>query len=534
MPEEPLTVDVDTLADWLVDGEELALLDAREQGVFLTAHLFHAACIPLSHLELQLPALVPRRDTRVVWCDGGSDGLARRAAVRSAELGWTGGRVLDGGVAAWSVSGREVYAGVNVPSKAFGEHVEHTYGTPRMPAAELRSLLDTGADVVVLDSRPIEEFRRMSIPTGTACPGAELVHRVKAVVRDPETLVVVNCAGRTRSIIGSQSLINAGLENRVVALENGTMGWELAGFDVERDQDVHAPDPPLDARRWAERSAAEVGRRFGVAHIDHDRLAEWRAEGDRTTYLLDVRTPDEYRAGHLKDSIGAPGGQLVQATDEYVATRNARLVLVDDTGVRATMTASWLRQMGWHDAVVLDGAFGGQMLETGNPARTSVGRAPTITVADLAAQLDDGDESMTVVDIGTSLKYRDRGHIPGAWWGVRSRLDETRAAIGDARTVVLTSTDGQLAKLAVADAQEQWPDATVLALAGGNRGWRHAGHDMELGFTRPTTAADDVWYKPYDHDGDVVRRHMEEYLTWEIALVEQLGRDSTVSFPTFE
>jgi rhodanese-related sulfurtransferase len=527
-------VDTATLTDWLLDGDELAVLDAREQGVFLDSHLFHAACIPLSQLELLLPVRVPRLDTRIVWCDDGTAGLAARAARRAVELGWSECAVLDGGTAAWAAGGGELYAGVNVPSKAFGEYVEHTYGTPRMPASEVKSLLDSKANIVILDSRPIQEFRNMSIPTGTDCPGAELVHRVKEIVTDPETLVVVNCAGRTRSIIGSQSLINAGLANRVVALENGTMGWELAGFQVDRGREAHAPEPSLSSRVWAESAAAAVGARFGVEQITHGELADWQADTSRTTYLLDVRTPDEYLAGHLPGSTNAPGGQLVQATDEYVATRNARLVLVDDNGVRATMTASWLRQMGWHDAVVLGRALDGRQLETGLPARRSVGPAPTIKVSELADRLATGAESLAILDIGTSLKYRNKGHLPGAWWGVRSRLDEARAAIGKVATLVLTSTDGQLAKLAVADARLDWPGAEVLALAGGTKGWRHAGHEMEPGFTRPTTEPNDVWYKPYDHDDEVVAQHMRDYLTWEIALVEQLDRDPTVSFPTFD
>ena len=441
---------------------------------------------------------------------------------------------------AGQAQGHEVYTGVNVPSKAFGEHVEHREGTPRMPAADLKALLDAAADVIVLDSRPIEEFRRMSIPSGTDCPGAELVHRVKDLVPSADTLVVVNCAGRTRSIIGCQSLVNAGLPNRVVALENGTMGWELAGYAVDRGREDHAPDPSPTARAWAERAAADVALRFGVERIDADTLDVWLHDLTRTTFLLDVRTPDEFEAGHLPDSVSAPGGQLVQATDEYVATRNSRLVLIDDNGVRATMTASWLRQMGWDDAVVLPLAAGGDVfaLTRGPARRLSVSPAPTISVPELAERLreldaDEGRTRTVVLDIGTSLKYRDRGHVPGAWWGVRSRLDAARVAIGPAAMLVLTSTDGQLAKIAVPDAQQQWPDTTVVALAGGNKAWRHAGHDMEPGFTRPTTDPDDVWYKPYDHHGDVVEQHMRDYLTWEIALVEQLERDPTVSFPVF-
>ena len=524
----------DTLRSWLSDGEELALLDAREQGVFLDSHLFHAACLPLSRLELQLDSLVPRRTTRTVWCDeaGAEGGLAMQAAARAAELGWTDCHVLEGGNAAWSESGGELYAGLGVPSKAFGEFVEHTYGTPRIPATELQAMLDADTDLVVLDSRPMNEYRNMSIPTGTDCPGAELVHRVKEMAPDPGTTVVVNCAGRTRSIIGAQSLINAGLENRVVALENGTMGWELAGLTVDRGKETHAPDPTAENERWAIAAAADVGARFGVEHIDADTLMAWQADESRTTFVFDVRTIEEFEAGHRADSRYAAGGQLVQATDEYVAARNARIVLVDDNGVRATMTASWLRQLGWNDAVVLDDGLSGNLVSGPEP-RSALGQAsvPTIKVSELAAEL--GSEGLAVLDIDSSLKYRSRGHIAGAWWGVRSRLAEAREAMGLVDRLVLTSTDGRLAKLGVADARDLWPDAEVLALAGGNRGWRHAGHEMELGFDRATTEANDVWYKPYDHPEEVAHEHMQAYLTWEIALVEKIERDPTVSFPTF-
>jgi len=529
----PAVIHADTLTDWLVDGDELAVLDAREQGVYFDSHLFHAACVPLSHLELLLPSLVPRRDTRVVWCDDGLADLARRAADRAAELGWSNCVVLEGGTAAWAANEGELYSGVNVPSKAFGEFVENTYGTPRMPATEVKTLLDSNENMMILDSRPLQEFRNMSIPSGTDCPGAELVHRVKEIVPDPDTLVVVNCAGRTRSIIGAQSLINAGLPNRVVALENGTMGWTLAGFEVDRGREAHAPEPSTDSRDWAEAAASDVGAKFGVEHIDHAQLADWQSDLTRTTYLLDVRTPDEFAAGHLPKSTNAPGGQLVQATDEYVATRNSRLVLADDTGVRAIMTASWLRQMGWHDAVVLRSALDGQSLRTGKAPRQSVKAAATTKVSELAARLAQDTASIAVIDVGTSLKYRKKGHIPGAWWGVRSRLDKARATIGEVDTLVLTSTDGQLAKLAVREAREAWPEAEILALAGGTRSWRHAGQELEPGFTKPTTKADDVWYKPYDHDDQVAEQAMTDYLTWEIGLVDQLDRDPTVTFPAF-
>ena len=137
---------------------------------------------------------------------------------------------------AWADAGHELFSGVNVPSKAFGELVEHASATPSIDAAELDRLMRAGTDMVVLDSRPFDEYSRVSIPTGVNVPGAELVLRVHDMAPEPDTLVVVNCAGRTRSIIGAQSLINAGLPNKVMALKNGTMGWHLAGLKVARGE----------------------------------------------------------------------------------------------------------------------------------------------------------------------------------------------------------------------------------------------------------------------------------------------------------
>ena len=95
--------------------------------------------------------------------------------------------------------------------------------------------MDAKENLIILDSRPWREYKRMNIPTGIDCPGAELIYRVHDLVDDPDTTIVVNCAGRTRSIIGAQSLINAKIINKVVALKNGTMGWVLAGLKLESD-----------------------------------------------------------------------------------------------------------------------------------------------------------------------------------------------------------------------------------------------------------------------------------------------------------
>jgi len=516
------------LRELLGDGAELALLDVREEGVFSKAHLLTAASLPLSRLEMRIDAMVPRRSTRMVLCDE-DEVLAQRAAAVLRRFGYRHLSVLAGGVGAWKAAGFELFSGVYVPSKAFGEFVEHESATPRIGAAELKAKLDAGEDVVVLDSRPMDEYRVMNIPGAADCPGAELVYRVHETVKRPETLVVVNCAGRTRSIIGAQSLINAGIPNKVVALKNGTMGWHLAGLALEHGSTRHAPEPGEAALAKACAAAARVAERFGVKRIGAAELERMRADPLRTLYCFDVRSPDEYRAGHRAGFASAPGGQLVQATDVYAAVRNARVVLADTEGVRATMTASWLLQMGWPEVYVLDPAAPSGALVRGAAAPRVLGlddaKLGEIDAATLRKTLAAGDA--TVVDFATSLEYRD-AHVPGAWFAVRSRLRDALGQIGPAQRFVFTSPDGILARLAALDASGL-TDPPVSVLAGGTHAWKVAGFPLESGSTRLAAPTDDVYYKPYDRQAQI-EQAMQDYLDWEVALVEQVKRESYLAF----
>ena len=517
----------------LLGEEELALIDVREQGTFSESHLLFAVCVPLSRLELLIGDLVPRRNTRLVIVDqSASDSLGSRAAHNLSELGYTNVILLDGGVEAWRSASLELFSGVNVPSKAFGEFIEHNYETPRLAAAEVKAMLDEGRNMVIVDSRPFEEYHRMNIPTATDMPGAELTFRIHDVAPDPETFVVVNCAGRTRSIIGAQSLINAGIPNPVAALKDGTMGWHLAGFELEHGSTREADTPGANGIDKARAAAARVAERFGVPTVKPEAVEQWLQDSQRTTYLLDVRSPAEYANGHLVGYRNAPGGQLVQATDEYVAVKNAWLVLADDIGVRATMTASWLIQMGWQNVYVVEGGIGSGPLESGMQEPTVLGEigAATVTTEALAHALGDVPTAVTVIDLGPSTGY-EQHHIPGALWCVRARLAEAIVPLPATADIVLTSTDGLLARLALKEARALTA-GDVQALDGGTDRWRAEDRATESGLEHIVGDTDDVWYKPYEHRG-AQEKFMRDYLTWEVALVEQIERDGTTRFRAF-
>ncbi|MCW5284744.1 thiosulfate sulfurtransferase [Verminephrobacter eiseniae] len=518
----------------LSDGAELALLDVRDGGQFSAGHIFAAVSLPLNRMEWLVDALVPRRDTRMVLVDDcdAQDGMAAIAAGRLAAWGYSNLSLLGGGLSAWKAAGLQVFSGVYVPSKAFGEYVEHACATPCISAATLRDWMRSGKDMLLLDSRPYEEFHRYSLPGGIACPGAELVHRVFGLVDNDQTTIVVNCAGRTRGIIGAQALINAGIANPVVVVENGTAGWHLSGGTLVHARTEVAPPPTPRALHKAIAASQRIARRFGVSEIDAGQLAALRQRSGRNLYLLDVRTPEEYQAGHLPGSRSAPGGQLVQSTDDYVGVRNACLVLVDDNGVRARVTASWLLQMGCKDVHVLrDGLHSaGAALRRGWQGPRILGgehlaQVDWLPVFELKAWLEQPGQAL-VVDLDDSLTYA-AGHIPGAWFAVRSRLRQSLGRLPEHRLLVLASRDGQFAALAAADAQAA-SRVPVRVLRGGTQAWRTAGLPCATGFQHMADRNDDIWYSPYDHDDRSAA--MTAYLQWEVDLLGQISKESGVDF----
>ncbi|MEQ8346991.1 MAG: rhodanese-like domain-containing protein [Sneathiellaceae bacterium] len=510
---------------------EIAFLDLRERGPFHAAQILFSVNLPLGRLELEIARLVPRLATPIVLTDGGEAVRpAERGAARLAELGYSDIAVLKGGLKAWTAGGGETFSGNNVPSKAFGEFVAEEYATPMMSADAVAAASAGGADMVILDSRPFDEFHRMSIPGGVNVPGAELLYRVRALAPDPRTTVVVNCAGRTRSIIGAQSLVNAGIPNPVAALENGTMGWQLAGHDLAQGADAVGGPPDGTALAAARADAARVAARFGARAIDRDELAAWRAAADdRTLYLLDVRTAAEFAAGTLPGARHAPGGQLVQATDEYLATRGSRIVLVDGEAVRAPMTAAWLRQLGFAETVWLQGGLAPAEAAPPQPEPGPLDfrAVETVTPFEAKAVLDSG-EAAALIDLADSATFQ-AGHIPGAWWSVRARLVEGLVRMPAVGFLILTSPDGVAAHYGARDLIAARPDLILRVLQGGTGAWIEAGLALETGMPAALCEPDDQWTRPYESP-DSAAAAMQAYLDWEFGLTAQLRRDGMAPF----
>ncbi len=520
----PRSIAPAALQSALHDGREIALLDVREEGEFGEHHLLFATPLPYSRLELGIVTLVPRKSARIVLCDDGTSGVAHRAAARLATLGYTDLAILEGGTRGWAAAGYQLFKGVNVPSKLFGELVEHAYHTPRITAQDLVRLRESGEDFALFDGRPVHEHHKMTIPGSTCCPNAELPYRIASVVKNPRTKIIINCAGRTRSILGAQTLINFGVPNPVYALENGTQGWYLADLQLEYKSVAEYPTTIDPATLPAlQQSALGLMQRFKVRTVTAAEVSNWLHDTARTTYLCDVRTPEEFAAGSISGAQHAPGGQLIQATDQWVGVRHARIVLIDGGEmVRAPVVASWLLQLGC-EAVVLQGGVQAPLAAV-LPENPALPTLPTISTAELKTLLE--HPACTVLDVGPSMRYR-QAHIPGSRWSIRSRIARDAAHIKT--PIVLVADDATLAQLAATELDDAGI-THVRLLDGGIAAWRTAGYPLAATADVPADreCIDYLFFVHDRHAGNRVA--MQQYLDWETGLMAQLSEQDQSVF----
>ena len=498
-----------------------AVFDVRERGEYNEGQIPGATSLPRSQIEFRIGELVPDRSVPVIVYDEGG-ARAPLAAATLLRLGYEEVAILKDGLSAWQDESRAIVNGVNVPSKAFGERVHHEHDIPELTADELKTLSDEAADLLILDVRTPEEYGRFCIPGAINVPGGDLILWAEELKRRKNSNIVINCAGRTRSIIGTGALRRLGLTN-VRALRNGTMGWVLAGFELEQHPKRDTWARPASSVETATRTARRVAEEEQIRWIASEALTQM-SERHGTSYLIDVRSETEYEAGHVPGSIHVPGGQAVQRADDFIAVRNAPIVFISGEGARAVMAAYWYKKMGFSNVAVLEGGVhgwresGGRM-ETGPHEVQSAGfEAARRQVRFLDPHILEQkmrDAPPMLLDVGSSLEF-EAAHVPGARWISRGWLDLKLPEFYADRMqpIVLSCPDGRQSTLA-APALGELGYVDVSVLDGGTRAWSAAGFSTERGVDGCLVARNDVVLSPSIRG---TKEDMQRYLDWELTL----------------
>jgi rhodanese-related sulfurtransferase len=511
------------LSELMASNSLYAVFDVRERGEYNARQISFATSLPRSQIEFRIAELVPNGDIALVVYDEGGERAALAAQTLS-ELGYANVSVLDGGLTAWERDGGPTASGVNVPSKAFGEKVQHEQAVPDISPEALKQLLDANSEIVIFDVRTPEEYGRFCIPGGLNVPGGDLVLWAEALLRKPETKVIVNCAGRTRSIIGAAALKRLGLAN-VLELRNGTMGWVLAGFDLETKPNRPGPVAPEESRAKAIDFAQRIAEEEKITWISPERLLDASTgNAGGVIYVIDVRSEGEYESGHIVGAISVPGGQAVQRADDFIAVRNGKIIFVSNRSPRAVMAAYWYGRMGFRDASVLRGGIQAWSERGGALARGADRKEPLgYEQAKPSARILKPREirglphyaSMTTLDVGGSADYKT-AHVPGAKWISRGWLESKLPNHLPAKhtPILITCPDGRQSVFA-ARTLAAMDYTSVIVLEGGVTAWRTAGYETENGLTACWSEVNDVVVSP-SITGD--KAAMQRYLDWELQL----------------
>jgi rhodanese-related sulfurtransferase len=525
------SVTADELKKWIHDDLELALLDIREHGQYGEDHLFFAVPLPYSSLELHVGRLVPKKSTRTVLvANEGGAAIVSAAAQALFRLGYTQVFALQSGIESWKRAGFGTFAGVNLPSKTFGEIAEHAYGIPKLSAIELHTMLqDKDADLVVLDGRPIEEYRKMNIPGSICCPNGELALRIHELAPNPETTVVVNCAGRTRSIIGAQSLISLNIPNKVYALENGTQGWFLADLSLEHHSNrLYPQNIPEDSKRLLRQRADQLTEKFDLSIVDAAQVQSWLADESRNTFLCDIRTPEEVAISLPAGAQHTPGGQLIQATDQYIGVRKSRIVLCDFDDIRAPVVASWLKQLGWNVFLLKNPQdFSARNVQPLENIASHLKHTITLEPARLSQFIHE-TPSLVILDARSSIDYR-KGHLKGAVWTIRPNLINQVSELPPSTPLLLMGSSIGKLQLLAQDLERRGADHLYICLIKASM-LEQTGLPMEQTPDSPGNkeCIDYLFFVHDRHDGN--KAAAKRYLEWETNLVSQLDQQERATF----
>jgi len=502
------------------ENEKFALLDVRERNEYEQGQIFGATQVPRRLLEFRIPELIPVKSTKVILYD--NDNYRGVLAADTLEKnGYTNVYYLAGGLVEWKRTGNAIVTGVHVLSKSFGEIVGEVWDiVPKITPIQVKKILDSGEDnFIIIDVRPQEEVDKTgSIPGAICISGVELPLRINDYNKNGKK-IITTCAGRTRGYISAVTLQKMNIDN-VYDLNNGTKGWKLAGFELQKEI-PEGPQPSRESREKADEFAINFASEQGIKLISTDHLQALRQNASQETlYLLDVRSAGEYEfIGHIPGSISIPGGQAIQNTDDTVALRNGNIVFVCDNGTRAILTAYWYQQMGFPHVYVLEGGLG-SWTQDGNVLETSIQDVEPLGFAEsakgigrvVAPQLKmfiDQKERITIIDISDSKTFA-LGHIPGAHWISRGWLEKQ---IGELVTdkssrLMITGNDNYSPILAAVTLKEQgYPNVEVLD--GGTSAWRKASYAIANGMEG---AKPDDWFIPLTEYG---LEQSEQYIKWE-------------------
>jgi hydroxyacylglutathione hydrolase len=187
-----------------------------------------------------------------------------------------------------------------------------------LTVSQLKKLLAGTDDLLVLDSRKATDFTHGFIH-GSISVGLEgrFSFWVRELIKHEQPIVVVAESGRERETL--ELLRVAGFHHLLGYLEGGMEAWTLAGEQVDLIIDI-LPDELLMDLNY-----------------------------DENLLVVDVRTEDEFRDGHVEGAQSIPLKDFADPASMALIQDTHNLYIHCGRGYRSVVAASILKRNGFHN-----------------------------------------------------------------------------------------------------------------------------------------------------------------------------------------
>ena len=319
------------------------LIDCRERRDYVHGHWFGSNNIPLSILPIRLPFLCSDQDFPIYFLDWGD--AASVVALRLIEkLGYQNVTPQKTTQPTEPVVG--YVQGEYVWSKAFGEIVAHQSDilevTPQQYMTDYQH-------AQLVDVRPAGEYNRFTLPSSVNLPNSLLLANMEQLGHNAD-MVLLHCAGRTRSIIGAHTIKAAGYRGDFGIFRGGTQAWEIDGFTRE-----HGANRTIGENIESAESVANFLKQWQIpsTQIQPTEISAFiETKSDHLMFDVSDDTANGVLVG--ENIIKVSGTNLVQQTDRSIARYHLPILLIDNaSGSRAAFAAYWLSRMGFCVKIVI-------------------------------------------------------------------------------------------------------------------------------------------------------------------------------------
>lgn len=365
----------------------------------------------------------------------------------------------------------------------------------------LRTMLDLGGPLAVLDVREARHVDAGHIPGASNVPRRALVSRIETLVSRRDIPIVLYDDDGLMAPYAARTLVALGHE-QVAVLDGGLDAWAAAGHHVATGRNV-----------MSKGFGELVQHHEDVPTVSPDELIAWRAEG-RDVVVFDIRTHEEHERETIPGSVHVPGFELPGAIDRLTPA-DVTVVVHCSGRTRSIIQAQTLRVSGRSNVAALENGTMGWVLSGREPDR-GVNR----TATDLCEQSPPsvrqrwavhargaGARSLSPRRFGELLRAQDltarpiqlfdvrlrhrfdAGHIAGAAWVPSGQLVqrvEDHVVVRNA-IVMIVCDDGLRSSIAAYWLRRMGHN-DVIVLDGGMIAWTAAGLEVTTDDATPAVS----------------------------------------------